>query len=57
MRKLKVEFELEQDGRWIAAIEELPGVPAYGGTGKEARPEVEAPARQVTAARSIRKNR
>ncbi|NOY89827.1 MAG: type II toxin-antitoxin system HicB family antitoxin [Deltaproteobacteria bacterium] len=27
---LKIEFEREEDGRWIAEIPELPGVLAYG---------------------------
>jgi predicted RNase H-like HicB family nuclease len=43
----KVVFELEEDGRWIAEIEALPGVMAYGATREEARTKVEALARQV----------
>jgi predicted RNase H-like HicB family nuclease len=39
---LKIEFELEDDGRWIAEIPSLPGVMAYGGTREEARGKVEA---------------
>jgi predicted RNase H-like HicB family nuclease len=40
--ELKIEFELEDDGRWIAEIPSLPGVMAYGGTREEARGKVEA---------------
>jgi predicted RNase H-like HicB family nuclease len=32
----KIEFEREEDGRWIAEISELPGVMAYGATHAEA---------------------
>ena len=34
---LKVELEREEDGRWIAQVPALPGVPAYGDTEAEAR--------------------
>jgi predicted RNase H-like HicB family nuclease len=40
--EFEVDFELEEDGRWIAAIEPLPGVLAYGSTREEARASVEA---------------
>lgn len=39
---LKIEFERETDGRWIAEIPALPGVMAYGATRAEARDKVEA---------------
>ena len=32
----KIEFDREDDGRWIAEISELPGVMAYGATQAEA---------------------
>jgi predicted RNase H-like HicB family nuclease len=32
----RVETEIEDDGRWIAEILDLPGVLAYGATEKEA---------------------
>lgn len=32
----KVETELEDDGRWIAEVVDLPGVMAYGATEEEA---------------------
>ena len=38
----KIEFEQEEDGRWIAEISELPGVMAYGATQGEAEAAVEA---------------
>jgi len=37
MTRMKVEFEKEQDGRWIAEIPQLPGVLAYGKTKQEAQ--------------------
>ena len=38
----EIEFEREEDGRWIAEIPELPGVMAYGATQAEAEAAVEA---------------
>ena len=35
-----VEFDREDDGRWIAEIPKLPGVMAYGNTKPEARQKV-----------------
>ena len=40
----EIEFELEEDGRWIADIAELPGVLAYGATRHEAESKVQATA-------------
>ncbi len=37
---MKVEFEKEADGRWIAEIPKLPGVMAYGKTKQEAQRKV-----------------
>jgi predicted RNA binding protein YcfA (HicA-like mRNA interferase family) len=42
-----IEFDREEDGRWIAEIRALPGVMAYGATKAEAKSKVEALARQV----------
>jgi len=47
----KIEFEREDDGRWIAEISELPGVVAYGTTKDEAEAAVEALALRVIADR------
>jgi predicted RNase H-like HicB family nuclease len=46
-----VELEQETDGRWIAEIESLPGVMAYGKTREEAIARVEALALRVVAER------
>jgi predicted RNase H-like HicB family nuclease len=45
----KVEFDREEDGRWIAEIPMLPGVLAYGKTEQEALGAVEALALRVLA--------
>jgi predicted RNase H-like HicB family nuclease len=44
-----IEFEQEDDGRWIAEIPALPGVMSYGATKREAESNVEALALRVTA--------
>lgn len=46
-----IEFEREDDGRWIAAIPTLPGVYVYGATRQEARQKVEALALRTLADR------
>ncbi len=48
---LRISFEQEDDGRWIAEISELPGVMAYGATRDEARAKVEALALRALADR------
>jgi len=48
---LTVEFELEEDGRWLAEIPALPGVLAYGSSRQEARSRVEALALRTLADR------
>ena len=45
---------MEDDGRWIAEIAELPGVLAYGATREEARTKAEALARQVILEQSLK---
>jgi predicted RNase H-like HicB family nuclease len=45
--EFEVDFELEEDGRWIAAVERLPGVMAYGITREEAQ------AKAVTLAKVV----
>jgi len=47
----EIVFECEEDGRWIAEIESLPGVMAYGQSQLEARSKVEALALRVIADR------
>ena len=42
-----IDFEFETDGRWIAEIDQLPGVLAYGTTREEAQARVEALAQRV----------
>ncbi len=46
-----LECELEDDGRWIAEVIELPGVLAYGTTRDEAIVKAEAFALRVIAER------
>ena len=48
---LRIEFDQEEDGRWIAEISALPGVMAYGATQEEARAKVEALALRTLADR------
>ena len=45
--EFEIDFELEEDGRWIAAVERLPGVMVYGTTREDARDKVKALAREV----------
>ncbi len=47
--ELEIVFDREDDGRWIAEIESLPGVLAYGATKKEAESKVQALALRVIA--------
>ena len=48
---LRIEFEQQADGWWIAEIAELSGVMAYGVTQQEAQAKVEALALRVLADR------
>ncbi|MGB2621878.1 MAG: hypothetical protein WA857_05975 [Candidatus Acidiferrum sp.] len=45
----KVETEIEDDGRWIAEVVDLPGVMAYGATEREAVASAQALALRVLA--------
>ena len=45
----RVETELEEDGRWIAEIVDVPGVLAYGNTEQEAKASAQALALRVLA--------
>ena len=49
--RFKVEFEEEEDGRWIAEVPELPGVLAYGASRVEAQARVQTLALRVVAER------
>jgi predicted RNase H-like HicB family nuclease len=42
-----IEYEREEDGRWIAEVPQLPGVLAYGTTANEAMTKAEALALRV----------
>lgn len=46
---LRVEVELEADGRFLASVPDLPGVMAYGATNPEAVRKVKSIALQVLA--------
>jgi predicted RNase H-like HicB family nuclease len=48
---LHIETELEDDGRWIAEVPELPGVLAYGAAAEEASAKAEILALRVLAER------
>lgn len=48
---MKIEIEMEEDGRWIAEVDDLPGVLAYGKTRNEAIAKGEALALRVIADR------
>ncbi len=49
--ELTIEFEREEDDRWIAEVIDLPGVMAYGATREEAAAQVQALALRVIADR------
>lgn len=48
---LKIVFDRESDGRWIAEVPKLPGVLAYGITRADARRKVSATALRTLADR------
>lgn len=48
-----VEYEKEEDGRWLAEVLELPGVLAYGQTSEEAIAKAQALALRVLADRLV----
>ena len=49
--KFTVEYEKEEDGRWLAEVKELPGVLTYGKDPDEAVAHVQALALRVIADR------
>jgi len=48
---LSIETEIEDDGRWIAEVPQLPGVLVYGSTPEEASARAEVLALRVLAER------
>ncbi len=46
-----IDIEQEMDGRWIADVQELPGVMTYGSTREDAMAKAEALALRVVADR------
>ena len=48
---VRIEVEQEEDGRWLAEVQELPGVLAYGSTRQEAIDKVQALTLRVLADR------
>jgi predicted RNase H-like HicB family nuclease len=46
---ISIEYEQEEDGRWLAEVPQLPGVLVYGKTTEEAKIKVETLALQVIA--------
>lgn len=48
----RIEFDKEEDGRWIAEIPDLPGVMVYGDTKQDAEVKVTALALRVLADRT-----
>lgn len=48
---VRIEFEREEDGRWIAEVMDLPGVMAYGPRRDQAMAAVQALALRVIADR------
>ncbi len=49
--KFTVEYEQEEDGRWLAEVKELPGVLAYGNDADDAAAHAQALALRVVADR------
>lgn len=49
--KFELECELEDDGRWLAEVPQLPGVLAYGASADEAMAKAEVLALRVLADR------
>lgn len=48
---LSIEYEQEDDGRWIAEVMEIPGVLVYGATQDQAKAKAQALALRVLADR------
>ena len=50
-QRFTVETEMEEDGRWVAEVPEIPGVLVYGSTQEEAIAKVQVLALRVLAER------
>ena len=48
---INIEYEQEEDGRWLAEVPQLPGVLVYGTTAEEAMVKAETLALRVLAER------
>ena len=46
---IRIEIDREEDGRWLAAVPELPGVMAYGTSQEEATRKAKSVALQILA--------
>jgi len=55
MSEIRIDFEQEVDGRWIAEIEELPGALVYGATREEAKCKVKGLAFRILIERRTTK--
>ena len=51
LQMLTIEIEQEEDGRWIAEVQEIPGAQVYGYTTEEATAKVQALVLRVLAER------
>jgi predicted RNase H-like HicB family nuclease len=51
MKQLRIETEVETDGRWLAEVVEIPGAMAYGATRQDAVAKAEALAFRILADR------
>lgn len=51
-QSFSIEYEQEEDGRWLAEVPDLPGVMAYGKTKQDAEVGVTALALRVIADRT-----
>jgi len=51
LTKFTIEYEQEEDGRWLAEVIELPGVLAYGRTPEDAMAKAQALGLRVLADR------
>lgn len=49
--RFDIQYEQEEDGRWLAEVTDIPGVLAYGRTQEEALAKVQALALRVLADR------